>query len=315
MADKPSLAFACPRCGTPLEQGSPGELCCPKDGLRFTQAGGIWHMLLPEREPLFAQFRREYEAVRRAEGRGGSLEYYRALPERDLTGRMPGDWQVRRASFSALIKNVLNPLEDRAAQPLRILDLGAGNGWLSNRLAQRGHTVAAVDLADNDFDGLGCYRYYASSFTPVQAEFDHLPFVAGTVDLVIFNASLHYSTDYAVTLGEAYRVLAPQRLVAVMDSPVYNDPSSGAQMVQERKVDFLHKYNFASDALPSENYLTYRRVGELAAALGLNVRRFTPSYSLQWRLRPLKARLLGQREPAKFHLILFSKPEKTPSHL
>ncbi len=232
MADNPALAFACPRCGSPLERSSPGELLeCPKDGLRFTQEDGIWRMLLPEREPLFAQFRHEYEAVRRAEGRRGSPEYYRGLPERDLTGRMPGDWQIRRASFNALIEKVVSPLESQAARPLRILDLGAGNGWLSNRLAQRGHTLAAVDLADNDFDGLGCYRYYASSFTPVQAEFDHLPFVAGTVDLVIFNASLHYSTDYTVTFGEACRVLAPHGMLVVMDSPVYTDPSSGARMV------------------------------------------------------------------------------------
>ncbi len=307
MAEIHSLAFACPRCGSPLDLSSPTEYCCPKDGLHFQQVDGIWRMLLPEREPVFAQFRREYETVRRAEGRGGSPDYYRALPFHDLSGRMPGDWQIRRASFNALIEKVIRPLESQAAQPLRILDLGAGNGWLSNRLAQRGHAAAAVDLADNDFDGLGCYHYYESSFVPVLAEFDHLPFVAGTVDLVIFNASLHYSVNYAVTLGEASRVLCPSGTLAVIDSPVYADPASGAQMVQERKIEFLNKYNFPSDALPSENYLTYQRVRELAAGLGMGVQLITPSYGLQWHLRPLKARLLRTREPAKFHLILFSK--------
>ncbi len=268
-------------------------------------------MLLPERAHIFAQFRREYEAVRRAEGRSGSPEYYRALPYHDLTGCMPGDWRIRAASFSALIEKAVLPLEKRAGQPLRILDVGSGNGWLSNRLAQRGHRIAAIDLADNDFDGLGCYRYYESSYVPIQAEYDHLPFVDGTVDLVIFNASLHYSVNYAVTLGEASRVLCPSGLLAVLDSPVYADPASGAQMVQERKNDFLKKYDFASDALPSENYLTYRRVHELAAGLGMGVQLITPSYGLSWRLRPLKARLLQRREPAKFHLILFSRSQNT----
>ena len=267
-------------------------------------------MLLPEREPAFAQFRREYETVRLAEGRGeANPDYYRALPYRDLTGRMAEDWKIRAASCDALVEKVVSPLEQRLKRPLRILDLGAGNGWLSNRLALLGHAVAAVDLADNDFDGLGCFRYYASAFVPVQAEFDHLPFLDGSADLVIFNASLHYSVDYSVTLSEAYRVACAPGLLAVMDSPVYTDQASGARMVQERQREFEKKYGFPSNALPSENYLTYLRLGELAAGLGMRCQLITPSYGLQWRLRPLKARLLGRREPAKFHIILFSSPE------
>ncbi len=267
-------------------------------------------MLLPEREPAFAQFRREYETVRLAEGRGGTNpDYYRSLPYRDLTGRMAEDWKVRAASYDSLVEKVVGPLEWRLKHPLRILDLGAGNGWLSNRLALLGHSVAAVDLADNDFDGLGCFRYYEITFTPVQAEFDHLPFLDGSADLVIFNASLHYSVDYFVTLSEARRVACPHGMLAVVDSPVYTDQASGARMVQERQVEFEKKYGFPSNALPSENFLTYRRLDELAAGLGMHCQRLTPAYGLQWRLRPLKARLLGKREPAKFHVILFSNPE------
>jgi len=201
---------------------------------------------------------------------------------------------------------VVAPLEQQAGRKLRILDLGSGNGWLSNRLARSGHAMAAVDLADNNFDGLGCYRFYDQAFTPVQAEFDRLPFVDGSADLAIFNASLHYSLDYSVTLGEAQRVLCPQGLLVVVDSPVYADPSSGDMMVAERQAEFQRKYGFPSNALPSENFLTYRRLGELAAGLGMELRLIDPEFSLAWRLRPLKARLLGRREPAKFHVIVFS---------
>ncbi len=264
-------------------------------------------MLLPERAPLFVQFLREYETVRQAEGRGANQpDYYRALPYRDLSGRMPGDWQIRRASFEALIERVVVPIAVQQNRPLRILDLGAGNGWLSNQLAQRGHAVAAIDLSTNDFDGLGCYRFYESAFTPVQAEFDHLPFGDDSVDLAVFNASFHYSTDYARTLGEARRVLGPSGQAVVMDSPVYADKSGGEQMVQERQSEFSKKYGFPSNALASENFLTYRRLEELAAISAAEVRLITPHYQIRWRLRPWKARLLGRREPAKFHLIIFS---------
>ena len=307
MANLPSFTFACPRCLSPLDQPSPDEMCCPTDGLHFRRVDDVWRMLLPERAPLFAQFTREYESVRRAEGRGDNHpDYYRALPFHDLSGRMPGDWQIRRASFEALIERVVTPLERQLARPLRVLDVGAGNGWLSNRLAQRGHAAAAVDLSSNEFDGLGCFHFYDAAFTPVQAEFDHLPFGESSVDLVVFNASFHYSTNYAATLGEAQRVLASPGKVIVMDSPVYADKASGEQMVNERQQEFTRKFGFPSNALPSENFLTYPRLEELAAGSAERVQLITPHYNLRWQIRPLKARLLGRREPAKFHLIVFS---------
>jgi len=67
-----------------------------------------------------------------------------------------------------------------------------GNGWLSNRLSERGHTVTAIDLSDDPFDGLGAARHYNAPFKTLLAEFDHLPLADKSVDLAIFNASLHY---------------------------------------------------------------------------------------------------------------------------
>ena len=122
MANLSSFTFACPRCLSPLDQTSADEMCCPTDGLHFRHVDGVWRMLLPERAPHFAQFMREYESVRRAEGRGeGRPDYYRALPFHDLSGRMPGDWQIRRASFEALIERVVTPFERQLARPLRNL--------------------------------------------------------------------------------------------------------------------------------------------------------------------------------------------------
>ncbi len=302
MIDK--IILACPRCHATLEETTPDELCCVADGLRFRRIDGIWSFLLPERATYYEKFIREYETVRRSEGRGAdNPAYYRALPYRDLSGRMPADWRIRAVSFDAFLKQVVLPLEQRG-RPLNVIDLGAGNGWLSNRLAQRGYAVTAVDLMTNDFDGLGCHRYYDSVFTPLQAEFDRLPFLDGTADLLIFNASLHYSVNIHDTLKEALRVLAPAGLMVILDSPVYKNAASGAQMVREREALFLKQFGFRSDSLPSENYLTYDYLGELGSRLHIKWQVITPYYGLRWALKPLRAKLLGQREPAKFHVIV-----------
>jgi ubiquinone/menaquinone biosynthesis C-methylase UbiE/uncharacterized protein YbaR (Trm112 family) len=298
------FTFACPRCRAPLEHTAPDELSCAVDGCRFPRIDGIWRFLPPERAAYFEKFIQDYETVRRAEGRGSQdAVYYRALPHHDLSGKMTSDWRVRAASFDMLLKKVISPEK----KPLRILDLGAGNGWLSNQLARRGHIVAAVDLMTNDFDGLGCWRFYDTNFVPVQAEYDHLPFADGTVNMVIFNASLHYSVNIRATLTESLRVLDLMGKLVVLDSPVYRDAGSGAQMVRERESQFLERFGFASNALPSENYLAYSQLDELATALKLEWQFFTPFYGFNWALRPFLSKLRRTREPAKFHVIVGSR--------
>jgi SAM-dependent methyltransferase len=300
--------FICPRCQTRLERNAPDRVTCPKDGLEFWQVDGIWRFLLPESEAHYTRFIADYESVRRSEGRGStSANYYRALPFRDLSGHHSTDWAIRARSFNVLVKNVLTRLQDPLERSLKILDLGAGNGWLSNRLAAQGDRVLAVDLLINEQDGLGAWKYYEHSFTPIQAEFNHLPVMDRFADAVIFNASFHYSENYSETLKEALRVISAKGLVVILDSPVYRRGDSGEKMVAEREAQFREKYGFASNNLQSENYLTYARLDELARELNLTWKRITPFYGLRWSLRPLVAGLLRRREPAKFHLIVGRK--------
>ncbi len=297
--------FICPRCQAKLERSAPDRVTCPQDGLEFRREEGIWRFLLPESEAHYARFIADYEAVRGYEQRGStSASYYRALPFKDFSGRYRADWRVRAHSFNVLVKNVLTRLQNPVQRSLKILDLGAGNGWLSNRLSAQGDRVVAVDLLVNKQDGLGAWKYYENSFIPVQAQFDHLPIMDRFADAVIFNASLHYAEDYARTLKEALRVLSNEGSIVIMDSPVYKRSSAGEKMVEERKKDFSARYGFASDSLQSENYLTYIRLQDLARELNITWKFITPFYNLQWTLRPLLAFLLHRREPAKFHVIV-----------
>lgn len=291
------MKFVCPRCKGELKLEAPDQLRCEKEALTFNQIDGIWRFLPPERESYYARFILDYEAVRRFEGRfSADASYYRALPYRDLNGRFSSDWKIRAASFRILAKTL----------PLRsvVLDLGAGNGWLSNRLSLMGHDLYAVDLSVNPDDGLRTWQNYETKFTPVQAEFLFLPFPNASVDVVVFNASFHYSENYEQTLSEAVRVLRPNGQLIVMDSPVYHDAESGRKMITERKRQFLARYGFASDSIQSEGFLTYERMAALGQELGIRWRHLIPFYGLKWMLRPLAARLRGRREFAQFGLWL-----------
>jgi SAM-dependent methyltransferase len=289
------VKLICPRCKGELRLAAPDQLQCEKDALAFRQVDGVWRFLLPERESYYARFIADYEAVRRFEGRfSADASYYRALPFADLSGRFSADWKIRAASFRML--------EKLLPKPSAVLDLGAGNGWLSNRLALNGHDVCAADLLVNAEDGLGAWRNYESAFLPLQAEFSRLPFEDASADVVVFNASLHYAERYEETLAETLRVMKRDGLLVVMDSPVYQKADSGGRMVAERKADFLARYGFASDSIQSEGFLTHDRMRGLGQRLGVAWRHHVPAYGLKWALKPFWARLRGGREPAQFGL-------------
>ncbi len=252
------------------------------------------------------RFLDDYIKIRHAEGRGSpDAEYYFALPYRDITGRLQNQWTIRAKSWEHLERRVLPLMEKHFARPLRIADLGAGNCWMSYRLALRGHDPIAIDILGDPLDGLAAGRHYQSRtpFPRVNGEFDALPLAARSLDLAIYNASIHYSTDYRRTLSEVHRCLRPEGHFLIVDSPVYRYREHGEMMRRERHQHFQKTYGFASDTLPSLEYFDEEMLGELARDLGIRWQIHHPWYGWQWMMRPFKARFNGKRPPSRFWIL------------
>jgi len=293
-----AVELVCRRCGAAL--GPMREVACGC-GSELRVEGGILRAVAPQRRGYYEKFLCDYASIRHAEGRGSEdPAYYRALPFADLSGRNSAQWRIRAATYRYFESRLL------PAAGLDILDLGAGNGWLSYRLAARGHRPVAVDIFTDACDGLGAARRYGQ-FPLVEAEFDCLPFAAAQFDLAVFNASLHYSTDYRRTLAESIRCLRPGGRIFVLDSPLYRRREHGERMRAERRALFQAQYGFPSDALPIQEFLYRAQLPELAAQLHLTWRIHQPWYGWQWHLRPLRAALTGKRPPSRF-CILEARP-------
>lgn len=297
------MNLICPVCHAAageLERLSDQCSPCAQCGFCFRKADGIVRALAPERRPFYERFLSDYGAIRRAEGRGSpDRNYYLALPYRDLTGKNSGQWTIRARTYHYFETKLLE------TRSLDILDLGAGNGWMSHRLSERGHRTVAVDIFVDELDGLRASRLYGR-FPAVEAEFDHLPFDGAQFDLAIFNASLHYSTDYRRTLAEARRCLRPSGSIVVLDSPLYKLRESGERMRAERHIQFQAQYGFASDSIPNLEYLYESQLSDLARDLRMRWRLYQPWYGWQWSLRPWKARLEGRRPPSRFCILVGS---------
>src|SRR5581483_3651682 len=185
------------------------------------------------------QFLEEYARIRTSEGRGSDQSgYYRALPFQDLSGRNSAQWRIRARTFRYFAAWVLP--RERAD----VLDLGAGNCWLSYRLAELRHRPVAIDIFSDARDGLGAARHYPVSFPVMEADFDRLPLPKGCFDLAVFNASFHYSPDYRRTLAEVRRCLRPDGRVVILDSLVYRRMEHGEQMRSERQAFFEQTHGF-----------------------------------------------------------------------
>ncbi len=295
-----SVHLICPGCRGAVAEDVP----CPHCGVRLERTAGILRAIGPDRRALYERFLEDYSKIRQAEGRGSEdPAYYLALPYRDLSGRHAGQWAIRARTYRYLRAHLL------PAQAQDVLDLGAGNGWLSYRLAECGHRPVAVDINTDWLDGLAAAFQHYGSFPLVEAEFDRLPFADAQFDLAIFNSSFHYSTDYRRTLAEAARCLRPSGRVVILDSPIYRRREHGEQMRAERHRQFEAQYGFRSASIPSLEYLWEALLDELARELGMAWQIHRPWYGWQWRLRPWKARLAGRRPPSRFWILAgsFSK--------
>lgn len=81
------------------------------------------------------------------------------------------------------------------------------------------------DLCDSAF-GVNIFFHITSAHSPatlakrVLGDMNDLPFVSGSLDLLIFSATLHHSTEIETALGEASRVLRSGGRAIVINEPV-----------------------------------------------------------------------------------------------
>jgi SAM-dependent methyltransferase len=299
----------CPRCHEQIGTFGIGAnvYACTRCPFKITCERDVWRALLPERKAYFARFVEDYEFIREREGRGSKdARYYLALPDRDLTGCNRGQWAIRARTFRYIERRILPQIGPRLNARLRILDLGAGNGWMSYRLARQGHSPVALDLITNEQDGLGAAEHYATHlpflFPRIQAELENIPFADSQFDVSIFNASFHYSECYETTLGEALRCTRAGGLVLIADTAWYPDEESGERMLAERCAAFVKRYGFPSDEIPSQEYLTDKRLRRLEGRFGIRWQTYAPYYGLRWQLRPWLAKLRSARTPSQFRI-------------
>ncbi|MAL85191.1 MAG: transcriptional regulator [Opitutae bacterium] len=107
----------------------------------------------------------------------------------------------------------------RLVPKISIADLGAGEGMISQLLAERASKVFCID-SSKSMVRLGTQLAKKKNFTNLfykLGDIEKVPLKARSVDLALMSQSLHHALKPERALGEAFRILKPGGQLIVLD--------------------------------------------------------------------------------------------------
>lgn len=192
---------------------------------------------------------RLYLQVRRLEGRVLSDEEVRLLPFVPESHPLAAEWRWRRRTFARFLSYCRRWAAQKSeASPLRLLDLGCGNGWLANRLAENPDwDVWALDVNEEELSqgarlfGRDNLRFGYADLVPRNAIPGALPGITfrdmGTFDLIVLAASVQYFPDLRELVTALRARLNPGGEIHLIDSPFYASETEKAA-ARQRTADY-----------------------------------------------------------------------------
>ena len=189
-------------------------------------------------EVMHKRFQDLYISLRNSEKRIYSDEEVLRLPEVSNDNLYSDEWKIRKESSGKLV-NCLK----KKNRPLRILEVGCGNGWLANQLSQvPGSFVTGVDINLVELE----------QASRVFAERVNLRFVYGDIscgmlagerfDVIVFAASIQYFQSFRGLMHLALDLLHGEGEIHIIDSHLYSTENVTA--AKERSEIYFKQMGF-----------------------------------------------------------------------
>ncbi len=162
-------------------------------------------------------FEADYLSVRKLENRIYENDVLEILPKIDKAHEQYEEWRLRQKSSNRFLTYL-----NKNFQSIQILDLGTGNGWFANKLAEASPTfqVTAVDMNLHElqqgasvFTNNNLNFYYANIFDDV--------FQENSFDLVVINSVIQYFESLPKLIHRLLELLRKNGSIHILDSPIY----------------------------------------------------------------------------------------------
>lgn len=163
------------------------------------------------------------------------------------------EWQIRKRSGRRLVKYL-----QQKNTPLKILEVGCGNGWLSAQLAAIENTeVTGIDINDEELEQ--AQRVFGTK--------QNLQFIFGDLredvlqdnifDIIIFAASLQYFPSLKEIVNRAVKQLTLQGEIHIVDTHFYT--AGEAEAAKQRTEKYFASVGFETMA----NFYFHHSMNEL----------------------------------------------------
>ncbi|MCL6294424.1 class I SAM-dependent methyltransferase [Jejuia spongiicola] len=173
-------------------------------------------------------FSTTYIDVRKKEERVYTDEVVKLLPKITKTNRYFLEWKLRQKSTKRIIDYLISK-----NKPLKILDIGCGNGWFSNQLSLiKNTTIYALDINDIELEQ-AARVFQKSNLKFIYADiFASETDILQDFDIITVNSCIQYFENSEKTLNLLKRKLKLNGELHILDSPFYK--SSEVQKAKER---------------------------------------------------------------------------------
>jgi SAM-dependent methyltransferase len=172
-----------------------------------------------------AGFEKEYIELRNKENRLYTDDVVIHLPKIPLGHALHSEWKIRKHS----LKKLLTYFRKKDC-PKKILEIGCGNGWLSNGLATLPRSeVLGIDV--NETELLQAVRIFnqhhnlSFAYADVMQKEFSIEF-----DIILLASSMQYFSDLKLLISSLFKLLNENGEIHIIDSPVYGvDEVAAAQ--------------------------------------------------------------------------------------
>ena len=222
-------------------------------------------------------FEQLYTDLRRAENRIYSDEQVSRLPNIERNHVYVKEWDMRKDSCERLVRHLASK-----KRPLKILEIGCGNGWLSHRLSEIASSYV-VGLDVNLLELQQAERVFALSpnLAFVYGDMDSAFLENQRFDVVVFAAAIQYFESLPGIIQKAFERLNEGGEIHILDSHFYEQ--SELKIAQQRSADYFKRKGFEG----MRQFYFHRSLEEL--------RYFR--YSILYNPNSMVSKLFGSKNP------------------
>jgi len=186
----------------------------------------------------YMDFENLYLKVREKEGRIYPDSIVAQLPDVERNHPLCREWQVRGRSLDKLEAYLT-----QKSNPATILELGCGNGWIANRLAQIPNcSVYAVDLNLLELEQGARVFSNTTSLRFIYGDiFDNI-FPEDRFDSILMASSVQYFPDIQKLIERLLGLLKAGEEIHIIDTLFYTEVSAGA--ARQRTIDYYQKLGY-----------------------------------------------------------------------